>query len=155
MRLSGLIIGLFFIASCSNEQPFNSSDANAIDLIRRDYVNGWLAGDSETVMGLFTEHATITPSGLAPLKGKSAIELYWFPKDSSETIIHSYAVQLIDLQGSDSIAYSLEKGVLNFTYTKGDFTMTKESTSHASTIYKKNKEGNWKIISRMWTSLNQ
>ncbi len=140
--------------SCTKRESFTSKDIEAIDQIRRDYVNGWLANDSETVLGLFSDDAIIIPSGLSPIKGKDKIEDYWFPNDSSETIIHSYTVELLDLQGTDSMAYSLEIGTLNFTYTQGDFTMTKESTSHASTVYKKNMEGSWVVISRMWTSLN-
>lgn len=149
------VLSAFILVSCSQKNAFTQADTEAINRIRRDYVNGWLANDSETVLGLFENNATIVPSGLSPITGKENIEAYWFPNDSSETIIHSYAVELIELEGTDSMAYSLEKGTLNFTYSKGDFTMSKESISHATSVYKKNKEGNWKIISRMWTSLKQ
>ncbi|WP_436515919.1 YybH family protein [Ekhidna sp. To15] len=143
------------IFSCSEQGSFDVSDEEAINRIRRNYVNGWLADDSETVVGLFAKDAVIIPSGLSPIKGSEKIENYWFPNDSSKTIIHSYSVELLDLQGTDSMAYSLEIGTLNFTYTSGDFSMTKESTSHATTVYKKNDDGNWLIVSRMWTSLNK
>ena len=116
-------------------------------------MSGWLAGDSETVLGLFAKDATIIPDGMAPINGLEAIEDYWFPNDSSKTVIHSYEVELIDLRGTDSMAYSLEKGVLNFTYAKGDFSMSRESTSHATTVYRKDQSGSWKIISRTWTQL--
>lgn len=142
-------------ASCSSDRAFTEIDNDSIEKIRRDYVNGWLANDSETVLGLFENKAVIIPSGFEPIKGIEAIENYWFPNDSSETIIHSYSMELLDLNGTDSMAYTLEKGILNFTYSKGDFIMTKESTSHATTTYRKNEEGTWKITSRMWTSLNQ
>ncbi len=147
-----MVIGVF---SCSDQNGFTDADEQTIKEIRRNYINGWLANDSETVLGLFTEDATIVPSGLSPIKGVSEIEKYWFPNDSSITTIHSYEIELLELVGTDSIAYTLERGVLNFSYEKGDFSMSKESTSHATTVYKKNQEGKWKIISRMWTSLNQ
>lgn len=156
MRSIIAILLISLLASCTEyEGGFTDEDKKEVNQIRRDYVNGWLANDKETVLGLFKDDATIVPSGLFPISGMEEIELYWFPNDSSMTTIHSYEIELLDLQGTDSIAYSLEKGILNFTYAKGDFTMTKESTSHATTIYQKNLEGNWKIISRMWTSLNQ
>lgn len=155
MRNILLIALVLTFASCTSEKVFTDSDEQAINEIRRNYINGWLANDSETVLGLFSEDASITPSGLSPIKGIPEIELYWFPNDSSITTIHSYEIELLELVGSDSMAYSLERGVLNFSYEKGDFSMSKESTSHASTVYKKNQDGNWKIVSRMWTSLNQ
>ncbi|MEP1033387.1 nuclear transport factor 2 family protein [Ekhidna sp.] len=155
MRVVLLILIVGLVASCTVDNSFTQSDTQEINRIRRDYVNGWLANDRETVLGLFTADATIIPSGQYPLTGQEEIEKYWFPNDNSETTIHSYAVELIELQGTDSMAYTIEKGVLNFTYTNGDFTMTKESTSHATSVYRKSKEGSWKIVSRMWTSLNE
>lgn len=151
MRLFILVLFVTLIPSCSNDK--NDYSESAINEIRKSYVNGWLAGDKETVLALFSNDATIIPDGMEPINGLEAIENYWFPNDSSSTIIHSYEVELIDVDGTDSMAYSLEKGVLNFTYTKEDFTMTKESTSHATTVYIKDKSGSWKIISRMWTQL--
>lgn len=155
MRIPFYVLLIISIISCSEKKSFEISDEEAINRIRRDYVNGWLANDSETVLGLFTDDALIIPSGLSPIKGKEKIQNYWFPNDSSETVIHSYTVELLDLHGTDSMAYSLERGILNFTYSSADFSMTKESTSHSTTVYKKNNEGNWVIISRMWTSLNK
>ncbi|MEM7297814.1 MAG: DUF4440 domain-containing protein, partial [Bacteroidota bacterium] len=146
---------LLFMIACSENKEFTAQDLEAIHSMRQAYTNGWLANDSETVLSLFTNDATIIPSGLAPITGIESIEQYWFPNDTSETIIHSYGIELLELTGTDSIAYSLEKGELSFTYTKGDFSMSKESTSHATTIFKKQPDGSWKIVSRMWTTLNQ
>ncbi|WP_421762607.1 YybH family protein [Ekhidna sp.] len=146
---------LCFLISCSGERQFSNEDRDAVDQIRKDYVAAWLDNDRQKILSLFNEKATIVPSGLFPMQGIEQIEKYWFPDNGSTTTIHTYAVELIDLQGTDSMAYSLEKGTLNFTFTFNEFTMTKESTSHATTIYQKNKEGNWEITSRMWTSLNE
>lgn len=144
------------LAACTsvNQNTFDKQDQESINQIRGGYVSGWLAGDSEQVLNLFQTDATIIPSGMAPIKGIDRIEGYWFPKDGSITTIHTYEVELLDLQGTDSMAQSLEKGTLNFTYEKGDFTMTQTSTSHAITVYKKQKDASWKIVSRMWTQLN-
>lgn len=143
------------LLACSEPSRFTAQDLEEIHSIRQSYTNGWLANDAETVLGLFTDDATIIPSGLGPITGIESIANYWFPNDSSETIIHSYGIELLELTGTDSMAYSLEKGKLSFTYTKSDFSMTKESASHATTIYKKQPDGNWKIVSRMWTTLKQ
>ncbi|SNS83004.1 Ketosteroid isomerase homolog [Ekhidna lutea] len=148
-----IILLLSFACATQPERTFSEQDKSSINQIRENYVSGWLARDSETILGLFSKDATIIPDGMSPINGLKAIEGYWFPNDSSSTTIHSYEVELLDLAGTETMAYSLEKGTLNFTYTKGDFTMTKSSTSHASTIYQKGNDGSWKIISRMWTQL--
>ena len=152
MRIQVTLLVVFILSSCSNGHSFENIDLEQINQIRTDYINGWLAGDSETVLKLFKSDATITPDGMEPISGIDKIENYWFPNDSSETIIHSYEVELLNLQGTDSMAYSLEKGILNFTYSKGNFNMTKESTSFATTVYQKGSDGVWKISSRMWTT---
>ncbi len=149
-KLSAVVILVLF-TSC-NSTPSESFSQEEIKKIRNAYVSGWLSGDSKTVLGLFHEDATIVPSGMEPIIGLDAIENYWFPNDSSVTTIHSYKIELIDLDGTDSMAYTLEKGELSFTYTKGDFTMSKTSISHATTVYKLQND-QWKIISRMWTQL--
>ncbi|MEQ6165760.1 MULTISPECIES: SgcJ/EcaC family oxidoreductase [unclassified Ekhidna] len=155
MRFAWIL--LITILSCANQtgDNFSKQDKKAVNQIRNDYVNGWLANDKATVLNLFHSDASIVPSGMAPIQGKDAIEAYWFPNDSSITTIHSYEVELLKLQGTDAMAYSLEKGVLDFTYEKGDFSMSKTSTSHATTVYRKQTDGEWKIISRMWTQLNE
>ena len=138
-----------FISCTQSERALSESDIESINQIKRSYVNAWLANDSKTVLGLFTKDATIVPSGLSPINGIEEIEKYWFPNDSSVTTIHSYEIELLELHITDSMAYSLEKGTLNFTYTKGEFTLTKASVSRATTIYQKNKYLSWKIVSRM------
>lgn len=155
MKKVFLLLILPLLLSCSDDSSFTQLDEEAIQKLRRTYVNGWLANDSETVLSIFEEDAVIVPSGLSPIKNISNIEKYWFPNDSSVNTIHSYEIELMELRGTDSMAFTLEKGILNFSYEKGDFSMTKTSTSHASTVYKKNQNGNWKIISRMWTTLKE
>lgn len=142
------------LISCTTDTALTQQDKQAIDQIRNDYVNGWLANDSETVLGLFTEDATIIPSGMSPINGIDGIGNYWFPNDSSTTTIHLYEIELLEIEGSSGMAYTLEKGILNFTYAKGDFSMSKESISHATTVYQKDASGDWKIISRMWSQVN-
>lgn len=154
-KIITLLILITLFSCGQNADIISEQDKESIDEIRRNYINGWLAGDAETVLNLFEENATIVPSGMAPITGIDQIEAYWFPNDSSITTIHSYEVELIELSGSNGFAYSLEKGTLNFSYEKAEFSMTTTSVSHASTVYRKSENGEWKVISRMWTQLNQ
>ena len=151
MRIGFIILAILSISCSSDTHTFTPSDRDAIDEIRMNFTNGWLANDSQTILDLFEKDATIIPGGLSPIIGKERIKEYWFPEDSSETTIHTYSVQLLELNGTDSMAYSLEKCILNFNYILNDLRNTRKSIFHVSTVYRKNHDGDWKIISRMWT----
>ncbi len=131
----------------------SASDIEQIREINRNYTQGWIENDSAKVLGLYTDSATIIPSGLLPLNGKKAITEFWFPNDSSTTVIHYYDLEIIDINGSSNFAYTYEYGKLSFTYEKDDFKLDREAESHAITIYKKVKSREWKIVKRIWTDL--
>jgi len=131
----------------------SASDIEQIREINKNYTEGWIENDSAKVLGLYTNSAIIIPSGLLPLNGKKAITEFWFPNDSSTTVIHYYDLEILDINGSSNFAYTYEYGKLSFTYEKDDFKLDREAESHAITIFKKVKSGEWKIVKRIWTDL--
>lgn len=152
------ILIIILLASCNNNQStmaaaLSSEDINKIRAVNKSYVSGWLNNDSTAVLDLFLDNATIIPSGLNPYRGRNELKGFWFPDDSSETVIHKYETEILDLQGSSDFAYTLERGFLSFTYKKGDFSMSKETNAHATTVYAKQENGEWKILTRMWTDI--
>lgn len=154
---------LFLIFGSCTENPsqknedlsLSAEDIEQIREISKDYTDGWLANDSEKVLGLYVDSATIIPSGLMPIKGKEAITDFWFPNDSSKTTIHYYDLDILDISGASNMAYTYENGKLSFTYEKGDFRMDREAESFAITIYKKTVSGEWKITKRIWTDMKK
>ena len=154
---------LILISISCSEKSFNIDegsnlsvkDIEQIRMINRNYTQGWLDGDSLKVLGLFTESATIIPSGLLPLEGKQAIADFWFPNDGSTTVIHYYDLEILEISGTTNLAYSYENGKLSFTYKKDDFRLDREAESYAITIYKKSELGEWEIIKRIWTDMNK
>jgi ketosteroid isomerase-like protein len=162
MGIQKLLIVISFssfimLLSCSNQSKtataLSSKDINKIRAVNRSYMNGWLNNDTTAILDLFLNNATIIPSGLNPQKGRKELKEFWFPKDSSETVINKYEIEILDLQGSNDFAYTLEKGFLSFSYKKGDFSMSKETNAHATTVYRRQKNGEWKILTRMWTDI--
>ena len=138
-----------------DNQNLSAEDIKQIREINRNYTQGWLENDSKKVLGLFTNSATIIPSGLLPIQGKKAITDFWFPDDSSTTVIHYYDLEILEIGGDTNLAYTYENGNLSFTYEKDDFRLEREAESYAITIYKKVESGEWKIIKRIWTDLNR
>jgi ketosteroid isomerase-like protein len=130
-------------------------DIEQIREINRNYTQGWLENDSKKVLGLYTDSATIIPSGLLPIQGKKAITDFWFPNDGSTTVIHYYDLEILDIGGTANLAYTYENGKFFFTYEKDDFRLDREAESYAITIYKKINSGEWKITKRIWTDMNK
>ena len=151
-----LIIGCGDRSSQLNEDlNLSAEDIEQIREINKNYTQGWLEGDSSKVLGLYTNSATIIPSGLLPIQGKKAITDFWFPNDGSTTVIHYYDIEILDISGTANLAYSYENGKLSFTYEKDDFRLDREAKSYAITIYKKINSGEWKITKRIWTDMNE
>ncbi len=153
-----LVLSIFIACDEKSLQTIESSSLSVKDIeqireINRNYTEGWIENDSAKVLGLYMDSATIIPSGLLPLKGKKAISEFWFPNDSSTTVIHYYDLKILDINGSRNFAYTYEYGKLSFTYEKDDFRLDREAESHAITIYEKVMSGEWKIVKRIWTDL--
>jgi ketosteroid isomerase-like protein len=133
----------------------SAEDIEQIREINRRYTQGWLEGDSSKVLGLYTNSATIIPSGLLPILGKKAITDFWFPNDNSTTVIHYYDLEILDIIGTGNLAYSYEHGKWSLTYEKDEFRLDRKAESYAVTIYVKAESGEWKITKRIWTDMNK
>lgn len=153
---------MFLAYSGCSEKPLqviknsnlSAEDIRQIKEINRDYTKGWLENDAEKVLGLYTDSATIIPSGLLPIQGKKAITEFWFPNDGSTTVIHYYDLEILDISGFNNLAYTYEHGKSSFTYEKDDFRLDRKAESRAITIYKKVESGEWKVTKRIWTDMN-
>lgn len=154
IKLTSLFYILLFI-SCTNQgaNKLSIQDLEQIQRINYEYVEGWLENDSSKILNLYLDSATISPSGLQPKHGKKEIIDFWFPDDSSSTVIHFYDLKTLAIYGADDLAYTYEKGHLSFTYQKDDFVLNRESNSYATTIYRKTESGEWKVQHRMWTDI--
>jgi ketosteroid isomerase-like protein len=161
-QISLCLLVFLLLTSCGEKSSqvienlnLSAEDIEQIKEINRNYTQGWLENDSKKVLELYTDSATIIPSGLFPIQGKKAITDFWFPNDSSTTVIHYYDLEILDISGTTNLAYTFENGKLSFTYEKDDFRLDREAESYAITIYKKNESGEWKIKKRIWTDMNQ
>jgi ketosteroid isomerase-like protein len=161
-RFTTVILLFFALTGCHKKSSqtidnpiISNEDKEKIKNICKDYTNGWLENDYKKVLGLYADSATIIPSGLGPIQGIQAITDFWFPNDSSITVIHYYDLEILDISGTTNQAYSYEHGKLSFTYEKDDFKLDREAESYAITIYEKGESGEWKIVKRMWTDMNK
>ncbi len=121
--------------------------------IHNDYVNGWLKMDEEKIMALLEENARIQPNKLKPIEGKSEIRRFWFPNDSSITTINDYKTEIIALDIRDTLAITTHNSILDWTYQKDSTIFGMIQKGINTTVYRKQKNGSWKIWRSMWTDI--
>ena len=150
-----LIFLALIVAGCENKETdkiLNEEDLK-IRKIHSNYVNGWLNSDEEGIMQLLVEDSRIQPNMLRPIEGKSEIRNFWFPKDSSKTIINNYETEIISLNIMDTLAISTHKSLLDWTYEKDSISFGMLQKGINTTIYKKQLDNSWKIWRSMWTDI--
>ena len=148
-----LIVLLFGCSETPSTGSLSEVELQKVETVLQTYVEGWKAMDSSIILGLFTEDAVLSPSGLFPKEGKQALRDFWFPDDGSVTEIHEYDIEVLDSGGSGDLAFTYEKGSLSYTYTRGDMSVTQESQAFGATLYRRDSEGTWKIFRRMWSDI--
>jgi len=141
-----LSLSCVIILSCSKDSP----DQQAIRTVNQNYVRSWLDGSEAGVLSLFEDEAVIVPSGMAPIRGKKAITEFWFPKDSSKTIIEKFSNEIISISVDGDVAASIQKDILSWSYEKGSMKMARDQWGFTTTIYRRQADGSWKIWHQMW-----
>ena len=157
-NLKRLCLSIFLtlsIMGCDNKEAKKNIDPDDLEIrkIHSEYMNGWLKSDEEGIMELFVEDSRIQPNTLKPIEGKSEIRKFWFPKDSSETIINNYETEIISLDIIDTIAISTHKSILDWTYKKDSISFGRLQEGINTTIYTRQLDNSWKIWRAMWTDI--
>ncbi|NNL16137.1 MAG: nuclear transport factor 2 family protein [Flavobacteriaceae bacterium] len=143
------------IMGCENKEANKITDPDELEIrkIHSEYVNGWLNSDEEGIMKLLVEDSRIQPNTLKPIDGKSEIRKFWFPNDSSKTIINNYETEIISLDIMDTLAISTHESVLDWTYKKDSISFGMFQKGINTTIYRRQLDNSWKIWRSMWTDI--
>ncbi len=147
-----LVIVLF--SACSPTNTEISKDEKLIRQVHKDYVEGWKEMDEEKVMNLLQGNAQIQPNLFDPVTGKDNIREFWFPDDSSKTVINKFITDIISFNLIDSIAITTHRSLLDWDYQKDTLSFGMIQKGYNTTIYKRQKDESWKIWRSMWTDLS-
>lgn len=151
-----MMIRAWVLASLWSGLEFTSAqekDEQAIRELERRYAAAWMKMDEEGVMALFESEAMIVPASIGPQKGQEAIRAFWFPKDSSVTVIQRFDNQVLSVEVDGDLAQGTQKTFLSWSYTKGSLRMRRDQIGYALTIYRRQPNGQWKIWRRLWTDV--
>jgi uncharacterized protein (TIGR02246 family) len=128
-------------------------DEKAIRAINAAYVKAWLENSEEKVMALFEEGSSITPSGVGYFKGKDKIRSFWFPKDSSTTVIEKFTNEIITIRHEKDVIVTMSNSKLTWNYSKGTMYMAREQEGYALTFFRRQSDRSWRIWKQVWSDL--
>jgi ketosteroid isomerase-like protein len=140
-----LLVAAFFLGALANSQP---DGASALIKIEHEFMQAAADHGSQGYMSYYAEDAVEVPNGHAFLKGKAEIAKTMGFLDSPDNQLTWSPV------GGDVAA----SGDLGYTYGTYEFTSKdkdgKPTVSHGkyTTIWKKQKDGSWKVVLDMGNS---
>ena len=137
----------------STTQTLAAEDHAALQALEEAYVEAWLADDTLSVLSTLDAQAVLMPGGQEPINGLNNIRQFWWPDDGSRTDITQYTITIDEIAGSGDLAYSRARGDLSFTYEQDGTTSALESTAISLTVYRRQADGSWRILRRMWAPL--
>ena len=141
-------------ASFHDSKINDHADAAAIRKINKAYLNNWLENNEAGVLDLFEAGARISPSSLCPMDSLKNLRQFWFPKDGSTTTIHRFEADEISLKIiSNELACTTQKTILEWSYKKGATQMGRIQEGIELTVFRKQKNGSWKIWRKLWTDV--
>lgn len=148
-----LVLLACLISCCAEKEKEQTVSAEEVKIreVHSDYVESWLADDAEKIMGLLIEDARIQPNRLPPIEGKTEIEKFWFPNDSSSTVINAYETEILHIDVMDTLAVSTHKSMLDWTYQKDTIQFGMLQKGINTTLYRRQTDNSWKIWRSMWT----
>ena len=143
----------FFVVSIQAQIKLSNKDIEAIKQIEETYRTAWLKNDEQQILSLFTDDATIYPSGFPPAKGKEAMRNFWFAPWDSVTTINDYEVKISEVFGEKNLAVAVGENNLLWAIEKKDKTSLRQyrSTGYFTVIYVKTDK-TWKILKRHWSN---
>ena len=150
------ILGL---AACSGSRTddgtLSSEDIARLRSIEESYVVGWLEDDTLAILSLFDREAVLMPAGLRPIVGIDEITDFWWPDDGSITDVTAYTMDVGEFRGDGHLAFTRGNAELTFTYVKDGVKTEQTNSTMYLTIYRRQPDGDWRILRRMWGPLSR
>jgi ketosteroid isomerase-like protein len=143
------------IVACRRPANLSPEDRAALHRLDSVYVQAWLRDDTAAVLATLAPDAVLMPAGVRPLQGDSAIRSFWWPRDGSRTRITAYRSIVDEIDGAPALAYMRGRGTMSFTYEKDTVRIQQTSSNMTLTIARRQPDGSWRILRRMWGNVSR
>lgn len=152
MRPTALVLTFLAGFWASPDSAALQPDEAGVRAVDAAYVKAWLDNDEGAVLATLAPDAVMMPAGQYPLITADEIKGFWWPKDGSTTKILSFQRTIDELAVSGDLAFARGTDSVTFTYDKGG--VRSQQTSHSMTlaVYRKQRDGSWRISRMMWAN---
>jgi uncharacterized protein (TIGR02246 family) len=138
------------IAACTKASDTRDADVQAIRSLESTWNQDYASKNAEKLTAYYTDDAVLMAPGMAPAAGKDAIHTMISQMITDPALSLKFQASKVDAAKSGDMAYS--QG--SYTMTMTDPTTKQMVNDHGSyvTVYHKQADGSWKVVSDIATS---
>jgi uncharacterized protein (TIGR02246 family) len=120
-----------------------------LEKMGKDFADAYNRGDAKAVAAFYAEDAVVLPPDSDFVKGRPAIEAAW--KGANEAGMKNMGLEIVDVESDGT--YVIETGKATADMQPAGQATAKPETYKYVVVWKKQKDGSWKIIRDIWNSV--
>lgn len=125
-------------------------DQRRIRNVKEHYRSAWLRGDRAGVMATFSEQPTLMPpSSAAPLRGRQAVEQFWWPAAAPKITVTKLDISIHDIRGNSCVAYISGRDHVEWTSADAAASSRSNTGAYLDTL-ESDGDGRWRVTVHMW-----
>ena len=132
---------------------FSPADEARVRAVNEAYADAWRKNDPAAVRATLLPDAVLIPQGNAPVRGREAIDRFWWPADGPKTTVSGFTITTEEVGGSGSMAFVRGSFRLDFSYEDGGKTISRTNRGNYLNLFSRDAKGAWRISHRMWSDL--
>jgi uncharacterized protein (TIGR02246 family) len=119
-----------------------------LEKMGKDFADAYNRGDDKAVAAFYAEDAVVMPPDSDLVRGRAAIEAFW--KSGHEAGMKNMRLEIVDVESDGTYIIETGKATADV-QPAGQAAATPESFKYL-VVWKKQKDGSWKIIRDIWNS---
>jgi ketosteroid isomerase-like protein len=119
-----------------------------LEQMAKTFADAYNRGDFKTTVSFYAEDAIVFPPDSDVVTGLPAIEAFW--RGARDSGMKSFQLETLDAQSSGNLAVETGKALVQV---QPEGQAPSAQTVKYIVVWKKQKDGNWKIIRDIWNSM--
>ena len=150
MRSTRLVLPLLALLACAPAKPDLEAEKAALLQASRDWAAIVPSGDIDRMVSYWSDDAVILPPDQPAVVGKEAIRAYVGGMLAIPGFTITWEPEQASVSASGDVGYLIERNTATFTDSTG---ATITQLGKATTIWRKNPEGQWKCVVDIWNNV--
>jgi uncharacterized protein (TIGR02246 family) len=115
----------------------------------KDFADSYNRGDDKAVAAFYAEDAVVLPPDSDLVRGRDAIEAFW--KGGHAAGMKNMKLEIVDVESNGT--YAIETGKAMADVQPAGQAAAKSESFKYVVVWKKQKDGSWKIIRDIWNGM--